>query len=131
MDKMKIDHIGVIVKDIEKSTKDYIETYGFVKKTEVIEVKNQGVKVVLLNCGSQTSVELIQPLDEKSPSYNAMKRGGGINHICYETALFDEKVEKFESKIVRSPRATPEELFGGRRTFFIYRKHELIEFLEA
>lgn len=127
---MKINHIAIVVKKIDKSLKTYAEDYGYRQITSVLEIDNQKVRVVLLANEQDIKVELIEPYDEESPSYNALKRGGGLNHICYEVENFDELLEKYKNKIVRAPRPAPEEYFNGGRTFFIFRKGELIEFME-
>lgn len=124
-------HIGIVVNDINKSINDYLKNYGLKQATDVILVKNQGVRVVLLSCESDVFVELIEPIDKESPAYTAMRRGGGLNHICYETEDFAATLVKFKNKIVRKPRPSPNNLFQGRKTFFIYRDHQLIEFLET
>ena len=90
-----------------------------------------GSHVVLLNCGNDFNIELIEPLGENSPVSNALKKGGGLNHICYETENFDQIYEKFKNKVVRHPRPAPQEYFKGGRTFFAYRRGGLVEFLEV
>jgi methylmalonyl-CoA/ethylmalonyl-CoA epimerase len=132
----KISHIGVVVKDIEQGIEDYAKLYNFSKRTEVIRVDNQGVSVVLLNCGNDCDVELICPIDDRSPAYNSLTKGGGLNHICYEVADFDGMAERQKRYVVRTPRPSPQALFQGRRTFFTYRRtlggvFELTEFVEA
>ena len=124
-------HIGVVVRDIKKGIKEQTEQYGYRKETEIIYVENQGVNVILLKQNSSNVfLELVEPINEKSPAYNALKMGGGLDHRCYETDDFLRTLDKFKNKIVRSPRPSPMELFQGRKTFFIYRNHQLIEFLE-
>jgi methylmalonyl-CoA/ethylmalonyl-CoA epimerase len=128
--KIKINHIGIVVRNIEKSLSTYIEDYGYDQISDILTIDNQRVKVVLLNCGNDVNVELIQPLSSESPVTTALNRGGGINHICYETEHFEEILEKFKNKVVREARPSPESYFNKGRTFFIFRKGELIEFLE-
>lgn len=127
---MKINHIGIVVSDIQRALHTYINEYGYQQISEILTIENQLVRVVLLNCGNDVNVELIEPVSEDSPVATALKRGGGINHICYETTEFDKKYEKFKNKVVRPPKPAPEVYFKGGRTFFIFRKGELVEFLE-
>ena len=130
MSPLKLHHIGIVVKDLNRSLNQFQQDYGFSPSTEVITVDNQGVRVVLLSCGGDAAIELIEPLDEHSPAYTAAQQGGGLNHLCYETADFDKYLERYKHKIVRSARPSPLPLFGGRRTAFIFRHHQLIELLE-
>lgn len=128
---MKINHIGIVVADLEKALATYVEDYGYRQVSSILSIENQDVRVVLLNCGNDVNVELISPLSDASPVMSALKRGGGINHICYETDRFEELYEKFKSKVVRPPKPAPQEYFKGGRTFFAHRKGELVEFLEV
>lgn len=127
---IRMNHIGIVVANIETARKTYVEDYGYKVISEVLTIENQQVKVQLLNCGNDVNVELIEPMGEDSPVSNALKRGGGINHICYETDEFDALYEKYKSKVVRHPKPAPEAYFDGGRTFFVFRKGELVEFLE-
>jgi len=131
MTSLKLHHIGIVVKDLDRSLNQYRQDFGFLPVSDVITVDNQGVRVVLLSCGSDAAIELIEPINEDSPAYSAARQGGGLNHLCYETADFDGFLERFQHKIVRSARPSPLNLFGGRRTAFIFRHHQLIELLEA
>jgi methylmalonyl-CoA/ethylmalonyl-CoA epimerase len=131
MDIMKINHIAIVVKNIEKDMKVFVEDYGYEQISDILTIDNQQVRVVLLNCGNDMNIELIEPVGEDSPVSNALKKGGGLNHICYETKEFDRLYEKFKNKVVRSPRPAPQEYFNGGRTFFAYRRGGLVEFLEV
>ena len=126
----RMNHIGIVVRSIEKALVRYVDDYGYRQISSIMEIENQQVKAVLLNCGNDVNVELLEPTGEDSPVANALKRGGGVNHICYETDEFESLLERFKGKVVRSPRPAPDEYFNGGRTFFIYRGGELIEFLE-
>lgn len=127
---IRINHIGVVVKSIAKILPIYLEDYGYKQISGVLKIENQNVRVVLLNCDNDVNVELIEPITDESPIASALKRGGGINHICYETDEFDALYKKFCSKVVVHPKPAPEEYFDSGRTFFVFRKGELVEFLE-
>jgi len=128
---MRINHIAIVVKEIAKDMKVFVDDYGFKQISSILTIENQKVRVVLLNCGNDFNIELIEPLGENSPVSNALKKGGGLNHICYETENFDQIYEKFKNKVVRHPRPAPQEYFKGGRTFFAYRRGGLVEFLEV
>ena len=129
--RLRINHLGIVVHNIEKSLKAYLEDYGFRQISSIITIENQGVRVVVLrNEINNVNIELIEPWGENSPVLNFLARGGGINHICYETEDFEEVLRKFGNKVVRKPSPTPVEYFNGGRTVFIHRHGELIEFLE-
>jgi methylmalonyl-CoA/ethylmalonyl-CoA epimerase len=80
----RLDHIGIAVKDIEKSVQKWtdlfkIETCGYE------EIPERGVKVFQLNLAGGVQIELISPIGEDSPVAKSLaKRGEGIHHFCFE-----------------------------------------------
>jgi methylmalonyl-CoA/ethylmalonyl-CoA epimerase len=127
---MKINHIGIVVKNIAKDIKVYLDDYGYRQISNILTIENQQVRAVLLNCGNDVNIELLEPLGDDSPVSNAVKKGGGLNHICYETREFDRLYEQFRDKVVCHPKPAPQEYFRGGRTFFAFRRGGLVEFLE-
>jgi methylmalonyl-CoA/ethylmalonyl-CoA epimerase len=128
---VKINHVGIVVGNIETKLRSYVENYGFEQISSILQIENQDVRVVLLgNPNDSVNIELVQPTSQDSPVASYLKRGGGVNHICFEVDDFDATAAKFRAKMVREPRPAPLEYFRGGRTFFIYRDHSLIEFLE-
>ena len=77
---MKINHIGIIVKDIEKSRYLY-NKMGYSEITEIIYDFNQNNRVIFLQLNKYPPIELIEPLNSLSSVYNFPP---GYHHICYE-----------------------------------------------
>ena len=79
----KIDHLAIVVKDLEKEIKKYRDILGLTfLGTEVVQ--EQKVRVALFDIGG-VHIELVEPMDQDSPVSNFLKkRGGGIHHIAYE-----------------------------------------------
>lgn len=128
---MKINHIGMVVSDLEKSEAFYRDNFGYSVKVKTLHVQNQDVIITMLsNPLGGADIELITPVSEKSPSQNALRKRLVLNHICYETKKYDELLIKYNAKIVRPSMPAPVELFGGGRTFFAYLDGALFEFLE-
>lgn len=129
---MKINHIGYVVKSLEKSTDYYCDNFDYTIKVEKLFVKNQLVDIVMLKSSvvSDPDLELICPVSKDSPAFNALKRGEVINHICYQTKNYQEILKRFERRIVRKSMPAPVELFGGGCTFFAYLNGQLTEFVE-
>ncbi|MHA1749056.1 MAG: VOC family protein [Promethearchaeota archaeon] len=133
---MEIDHIGVVVDDIDEALQRYINHYGFKCLKKVIFDSSRRVRLALLTSENNFRVELIQPTDEKSPSYDFMKRGGGIQHFCYRVKNIENTIEylKKEDHFLIS-RPAEAKLMNGRRVAFMFSKKdkqvvELIEILE-
>lgn len=129
---MRIDHIGYVVKDLKKSSDFYCNFMDYKVKVPELYVKNQSVKIVMLESmrGITPNLELIHPVGDNSPVLSALKVSNVINHICYKTYRYDEMLEKFKKKIVRDSMPAPVELFNGGRTFFAFLNGQVTEFLE-
>ena len=98
---MKLDHIGIVVKDIKHSLKYYMDTYGFEPLTDVIHEPAHHVEVMFLGIGfgHMPMFELISPLGEKSKVTGFLKKtGGGIHHLAYEVANIHKGIEHFKKQ---------------------------------
>jgi methylmalonyl-CoA epimerase len=79
----KIDHIGIVVRDIQAALKVYQAALGLPLR-EVAEVPDQKVQIAFLPVG-ESNFELVQPLTDDTGVYKFLeKRGEGIHHICVE-----------------------------------------------
>jgi methylmalonyl-CoA/ethylmalonyl-CoA epimerase len=92
-----IDHIGIAVKDIEKSIllfEKLLNTACY----KIEEVKAQGVKTSFFKNGDQ-KIELIASLGDQSPIESFLeKKGEGLHHIAFEVADIKSEVERLKSE---------------------------------
>ena len=85
----RLDHVGIVVHDIEKSLETYCGQLGFTL-LEQVDIPEQMVTAAFLDGGNST-IELIAPTDASSGTARFLsKRGEGTHHICYEV---DDLVE--------------------------------------
>ncbi len=79
----KIEHIGIAVKDLEKSNQLFKALLGIAPyKTE--EVVSESVTVSFFKTG-ESKIELLQATDENSPIARFInKKGEGIHHLAFE-----------------------------------------------
>ena len=97
---MEIDHIAIVVKDLEATLRLYTETLGF-KEVYREVIYDQGVEVLGLEAG-ESFVELLLPLDEGSPM--AKYRGDAstkLHHTAYRVADIEAKLAELRSNGVR------------------------------
>lgn len=80
---MLIDHIGVVVKSIERGITHWEKMFGYTQYTEIVENTKQKVRVVFMTKADSTTIKLVQPSEESSPVYTFARKGGGIHHICF------------------------------------------------
>jgi len=80
---MKIDHIGIAVRDIEQALQVYQVALGLPVQ-DVVDVPDQQVRVAFLPLG-ESNIELVQPsADDSGTARFIEKRGEGVHHICVE-----------------------------------------------
>ena len=66
--------------------------------------------------GERTYLELVAPDGPDSKLASAVKRGGGLNHLCYSVGALEEAIEHLEAqgmKLISDPK--PGAAFDGRR----------------
>ena len=79
----RMDHVGIVVNDIDATIKTYQDQLGFtlLQRTEIPEQK---VVAAFLDAGNST-IELISPTDTDSGTAKYLaSRGEGTHHIAYE-----------------------------------------------
>ncbi len=118
---MKIDHIAIVVKDLDASLKLYTETLGFFPVyRETIE--DQGVEAVGLQAGDSI-IELLRPLHEESPI--AKYRGDAetkLHHTAYRVDDIEAKLAELKAKGVRLIDERPRKGAHGNRIAFLHPK---------
>jgi len=117
----KIDHIGVVVNDIEEALKVYQQALGL-SLAKIKERPDQSVTIAFLLTG-ESEIELVQPLTSDSGVAKFLqKRGEGIHHICLEVDNIEKALADLRDKglqlIDEMPRTGPE----GERFAFIHPK---------
>lgn len=105
-DQMKVHHMGIIVKDLEKNVILYTKLGYDVVSSIVVDNVQQNRVVFLQN--QNHKIELIEPMNEKSSIYHFKE---GYHHICYEVDdreafLYDFKQLKI-GKIFTKPMQAP------------------------
>ncbi len=126
----KFHHIGIVVKSIEQYESQMLPTE---KIAEVID-EIQNSKLALYQNDENSYLELIEPLNEKSTSYNSLQKfGNHLNHLCYQVESFTD-LDRFmtEKKWIKVLGPVPAVLFNNREVvFYLTRSGQLIEFLQS
>jgi methylmalonyl-CoA epimerase len=97
---VEIDHIAIVVKDLEATLRFYTQTLGFKEVYREI-VADQGVEAVGLEAGN-AFVELLLPLDEDSAT--ARYRGAAptkFHHTAYRVADIEATLRDLKARGVR------------------------------
>ena len=115
----RIDHIAIVVPDVEKARGFYEDALGM-QITHVEQVDEQEVIVAFLPAGD-SEIELVEPLTEDSGVAKYMKkRGAGIHHIALEVEDIEGMLATLKEKDVRLINQEPTRGSGGKRVAFIH-----------
>ncbi len=121
----KIDHIGIAVKDLNRSVEIYKDIFGF-ELLEVEDVPSQKVRVAKFDVGG-VHIEFLQPLAEDSPISKFLeKKGEGIHHIAYYTDDIDGLIEGFKNKGIKMINDEPVNGSSGTVIAFVHPKSSII-----
>ena len=90
---MKLQHIGIVVKNIHQSIGELTQFLNFESTTVPTLIGSQKVNVCFLKTNS-VYIELIEPTEENSPVSNFAKDGGGFHHLCFEVDDINQMIEK-------------------------------------
>jgi methylmalonyl-CoA epimerase len=116
-----IDHIAIVVGDLEATLRLYVETLGFSQLYRET-IADQGVEAVGLS-GGETVIELLRPLDETSPI--ARFRGDAatkLHHIAYRVADIRSELARLKSVGVRLIDEVPRRGAHGNTIAFLHPK---------
>ena len=136
---MKIDHIGYLVKDINRSI-EVFKLLGFSQETDIItddiaDGDNNARNVLLCFMNNETTrVELVSPIDENSDVYATIKRQGeGPYHICYRVADLEESIAELKASgwlVLKRPAKAL--AFDFSRVVFLFKRGAgMIELVET
>ena len=129
---MKFNHIGVAVRDINKSIKHYSECLGWVKLSDIVYDSIQKVKICFMIDNSNICYELIEPAYSDSPVTNVLNRKSSIYHTCYEVDDIEESVKELSANgFIQISNIEEAIAFDNRRiVFLVNRDNLIIELLE-
>jgi lactoylglutathione lyase len=110
---IKVEHVAVIVNDMNESIRYYCELFGFVLRTRG---SNERREMAFLKYEHQPGfeIELIQDLQVQE-EYSAK---GIVNHIAFTVAEIDEAISIFRKKGVVFATESPNIAIDGAKTIF-------------
>ncbi|MDT3694850.1 MAG: VOC family protein [Ignavibacterium sp.] len=117
---MVIDHIGIVVKSIEKGIKYWEEVFDYKQMTEVVINTRQKVKVAFLCKKDSLLIKLIEPIDQTSSVYNVARKGGGLHHLGFKCKDINQEITRLKSlgmRVITSPQ--PGEAFENNQIAFL------------
>lgn len=121
MNILKVDHIGIAVKNLEETLKFYTEVLGLqLQGTEIVE--EQKVKVAFLPVGD-TEVELLESTSDDGPIAKFIEKNGeGIQHIAFKVDNIEAAIQELKDKGMMMIDNEPRYGAGGARIAFMHPK---------
>jgi len=118
---LKVDHIGIAVKDLEQAKKFYTEVLGMTAMGEET-VEQQKVKVCFIPCGD-SEVELLESTAPDGPIAKFIdKNGEGIQHVALRVDNIEAAIADLKEKGVRMIDEVPRYGAGGASIAFVHPK---------
>ncbi len=96
----RIDHVAIIVRDLEQALSFYRDTLGIAPST-IKDVPSEEVRIAFLPLGGPggSEIELIQPTTPASSLVRFLeRRGEGLHHICLEVPDIDAALQEMQAK---------------------------------
>ena len=114
----RIDHVAVIVRNIEQALVFYRDTLG-ITPSEIREVPTEQVRIAFLPLGGPggSEIELIEPTAASSLTRFLEKRGEGLHHICLEVDDIDAALAEMRAQGAPVLDAEPRVAAEGRAIF--------------
>lgn len=117
----KINHIAIVVPDLEEGTGFWVDALGL-EVSRVEEVAEQQVRVAFLPVG-ESNIELLEPTNNDSGVARYLhNKGPGLHHICLEVDDIDETLQRLKDANVQLIDEEPRTGHDGVRLAFIHPK---------
>lgn len=114
----RIEHVGVVVRDVEASRRLWEDCFG-IRLGSVEDNPARSTRLALYPIG-ESMVELIAGTTPDSRHARMIAEGkGGLNHICFEVEDIDEALAELKAKGVPLLDQTPRIGHAGCRIAFI------------
>jgi|TARA_B100000678_G_C18014743_1_gene424255 methylmalonyl-CoA/ethylmalonyl-CoA epimerase len=97
---LKLHHIGIVVKNIQKSLGELNQYLNFESTTVPSLVGSQKVNICFLKTNN-VFLELIEPAQENSPISDFVKKKGGFHHLCFEVDDIHVELERMKKNGAR------------------------------
>ncbi len=117
MTDIKLNHIAIVVDDMEAALRFWRERLGLTQDGDVFSVQEEAVDIAFLALGD-ARIELIQPTsDDSGVAKYLAKRGPGLHHLCLEVADLEAKLEALSARGYELINETPRQRDGRRYAF--------------
>lgn len=129
MNNLKLHHIGVACRNIEKEFK-YFEKLGYQFASEIFVDEEQKIKGVFIKADNQPCLELLENVSEDGPLTSFLQNGVKFYHFAYITKDIEKDYDNLLAQgaipVVKIIKAT----YFKRICFVMMKNMMLIELVE-
>jgi len=116
---LRIDHLGIAVKDMEEAVQAW-KVLGFEVETRH-DVPTEKVKTAFLPIG-ESHLELLAPTDPTSVVAKFLEKRSGLHHVCVLVDDIEKSLAELKAQGVPLIDETPRVGAGGCRVAFVHPK---------
>ena len=118
---MKLEHIGIAVKDLKSSTKLFSELFDQ-ESYKLEEVQSEGVRTSFFRVG-ESKVELLEGTTSESPISKFIdKKGEGIHHLAFEVKDIQSEIDRLTKLGYQLINSEPKDGADNKRIVFLHPK---------
>jgi methylmalonyl-CoA/ethylmalonyl-CoA epimerase len=129
---MKLDHIAIVVKDLDKAISTYSQELGIPFESRE-RIEQEGVEIAVMALDN-AHIELVKPLGNNSGVAKFLeKRGEGLHHICLEVENIEILIKSLRASGIKLIDTKPRRGYKGNKAIFVHPSSTdgvLIEFYE-
>ena len=134
METQNIDHVGVVVEDIDKAIKFYTTALGM-KLVHREDLLDRGIKVAFLTgTNGETAIELLEPINHEDMNNTVAKflktKGPGLHHLAVKVENIEKSLKELESNGLQLVDKVPRPGARGHLVAFIHPKSVMGVLLE-
>lgn len=114
----KLDHIGIVVKDLPKATKELSRILGQ-EANESSELDDSGIQVSFFYLGN-SRIELIEfqkSIEDVDPIVT--EPGGGVQHLAFQVEDIEKAIDELTAKGLKLVKGFPRKGAHGQVAFFL------------
>jgi len=118
---MKLEHIGIAVKDLSKSNQLFSKLFNQTPY-KIEDVESEGVKTSFFKTG-ESKIELLEATNSTSSIAKFIeKRGEGIHHLAFEVEDIDAEIIRLQNEGFELINKEPKEGADNKRIVFLHPK---------
>jgi methylmalonyl-CoA epimerase len=129
----KLEHVGIVVEDLDAAVKLYEQTFGLAVD-ETVEIPERGMKIAFFTLGD-LQLELLASTRESSDIAKfLLKHGPGLHHLAFLVDDVAAALNRLKEKSVQLVDETPKSGGRGNKIAFVHPKSTggvLVELCEA